>query len=163
LDLTWKVVWDSPKYSLHNALYPIRKGFHKTSIFHDFASLISTHFSGAVQTPYGIASVNPRLYPLTNAFNMHFWGEKSAINAYLSTTCPYNDQSHCKLLSATCPPLPVHYLSFWYCSEIFSDLSNYRQYLSTICPLDNVVRYSVTSPTINCLPTTCPPLVLQIL
>jgi hypothetical protein len=35
-------------------------------------------------------------------FQYIFWAEKNAINAYLSTTYPYNDQSHCRLRSTTC-------------------------------------------------------------
>jgi hypothetical protein len=120
----------------------------KILIFKYWFFLISTHFSGAVQTP-------PQS-TWDNAFNIYFWAEKNAIIAYLSTTYSYNDQSNCRLLSAACPPLPVHYLSFWYCSEIFSDLSNYKLLvysLSTTCPL--LVHYFFT--------TICPPPVLQIL
>jgi hypothetical protein len=116
-------------------------------------------------------------YILTNAFNVYFWAEKNAINAYLSTTCPLltltmtnQAANYCLLLvhyylstthlsdtvvrysvtspttnysSTTCPPLPVHCLSFRYYSEIFSDLSNYRlpvHYLSTTCVQDTVVK-----------------------
>jgi hypothetical protein len=92
-----------------------------------------------VQTLHRIAPVNLRLYPLTNVFNIFFCTEKNAINVYLSTTC--------LLLTLTMTNQTADYY-----------LLLVHHYLSTTCLSDTVVRYLVTSPTTNCLSTTCPPL-----
>ena len=131
----------------------------------NFKFWIFTHFSRAAKIPHGIASVNLRLYPLTNSFNIYIlcWEKCDDSIPVLSSTYSYNDQSNCRLLSSACLPLPVHHLSFWYCSEIFSDLSNYKllvHSLSTTCPLlVHYLPFTITHTTTDYWSTTCWPFV----